>query len=119
MLAQMARQTVNRAIEFNEGVGARMMAGQTSLLHLGGEFEGVRVIAIRKQIGKSVDDVVGDVQRFADFARGAASAIGNDVGGHGRAVFAVTAINFLDDALTPVAAGQVDVDVGPALAAFA
>src|SRR5262249_21684865 len=37
---------------------------------------------------------------------------------HGRAVLAVTAINFLDHALTPVAARQIEIDVGPAFASF-
>ena len=61
----------------------------------------------------------GQVERLANFARRAASAIADDVRGHGRAVFAIAAINFLDDALAPVAARQIDIDVGPALAAFA
>src|SRR5439155_3598343 len=81
--------------------------------------ERVRVIAVGEQIGKSVDDVIRDVERFANFARGAASAVGDDVGGHGRAMFAVAAINFLDSAFAAIAAGQIDIDVGPAFAAFA
>ena len=59
------------------------------------------------------------VQRLADLAHGAAAAEGDDVRRHGRAVPAVAAINLLDDALAPVAARQIEIDVRPALAAFA
>src|SRR5207249_3423834 len=112
-------QTVDGAIKRKEDVSARMAARQAGLFHVGGEFESVGEIAFGKKIREAVDDVVGDVERLADFARGTATAIGNDVGGHGRAVFAVTTINFLDDALASLATGKIDVDVGPAFAAFA
>ncbi len=59
------------------------------------------------------------IERLADLARGAPAAISDDVRGHGRAVFAVTPVNFLDDALAPVAARQIEIDVRPAFAAFA
>ena len=56
---------------------------------------------------------------FADLARGAAAAISDHIRGHGRAVFAVTAINFLDHAFAPIAARKIEIDIGPAFAAFA
>ncbi len=59
-----------------------------------------------------------EAQRLADFARGGASAIGDDVGGHGRAEFAVALVDVLDDALALIAAGQVEIDVGPLAALF-
>ncbi len=54
---------------------------------------------------------------LADLARGEASAIGDDVRGHGGAKFSVALIDVLNDALALIAAGQVEIDVRP-LAAF-
>ncbi len=44
-------------------------------------------------------------------------AISNNIRSHGRAAFAVTAVNVLDNFFALVAAGQVEIDIGP-LAAF-
>ena len=55
----------------------------------------------------------GQAERLADLARRAAAAIGDDVGGHGRAEPAVALVDVLDDLLAPVAARQVEVDVRP------
>ena len=52
-------------------------------------------------------------QRLAHFARGAAAAIGDDVGGHRRAQPAVLLVDVLDDALAAIAARQIEIDVGP------
>ncbi len=82
-----------------------MIPRQTGLLHLSREFERVRKIALGEQIGKSVDDIAGDVQRFADFPRGAAPTIGDHVGGHGRSMLAVATVDFLDDTFAAIAAG--------------
>ena len=74
---------------------------------------------LRKKMRKAIENIRRKIQRLADLARGAASAISDDVRGHGRAVFAVTPVNFLDDALAPIAARQIEIDVGPAFPAFA
>ena len=79
----------------------------------------MRKIAVREKMRETVQNIRGKIQRFADLARRAASAISDDVRGHGRAVFAVTPINFLDDAFAPIAARQIEIDVRPAFAAFA
>ena len=92
---------------------------KTGLLDLGGEIEGVRKIAAGEEVGEAIENVRRKIQRFADLARGAAAAISDDVRGHGGAVFAVTPVNFLDDALPPIAARQIEIDIGPAFAAFA
>ena len=83
------------------------------------EIERVRKIAVREKMREAVENVRRKIERFADLARGAAAAIGDDVRGHGRAVFAVTPVNFLDDAFAPIAARQIEIDVRPAFAAFA
>ena len=74
---------------------------------------------LREKMRETVENVRRKIERFADLARGASAAISDDVGGHGRAVFAVTPINFLDDAFAPIAARQIEIDVRPAFAAFA
>ena len=92
---------------------------QTGLLDLRLQIERVRKIAVRKKMREAIENVRRKIQRFADLARGAAAAISNDVRGHGRAVFAVTPVNFLDHAFAAIAARQIEIDVGPAFAAFA
>src|SRR5262249_33778482 len=69
-------------------------------------------------MGESVENVRRKMERLTDLPGRASSAIGNDICRHGRAVLAVTAINFLDHAFTPVAARQIEIDVGPAFASF-
>src|SRR3954468_1685650 len=69
------------------------------------------------EFGNAVEGVGVEVKGLADLACGGASAIGDDVGGHGGAEFSVTLVDVLNDALALVAAGQVEIDVGP-LAAF-
>src|ERR1041384_2454127 len=68
---------------------------------------------------KPIKNVRRKIQRLADLARGAAAAIRDHVRGHGRAMFAVTPINLLDYTLTPIAARQIEIDIGPAFPAFA
>ena len=70
----------------------------------------------RPESASSVVDF--EAERLADLARGGAAAVGDDVGGHGRAELAVALVDVLDDALALVAAGQVDIDVGPLAALF-
>ena len=119
MLAEMPRQSVDRLVKRDERRHARMRFRQTGLLDLRLQIERVRKIAVREEMREAIENVRRKIQRFADFARGAAAAISDHVRGHGRAVFAVTPVNFLDDALAPVAARQIEIDVGPAFPAFA
>jgi hypothetical protein len=67
--------------------------------------------------GRDARDFVesGDIEakNLARFARGEFSAIGDHVRGHRRAVLSVALVDVLDDALALVAAGKVDIDVGP------
>ena len=52
-------------------------------------------------------------ERLADLARGAAAAIRDDVRRHRRAEPPVFFVDVLNDALAPIAARQIEVDVGP------
>ena len=54
-----------------------------------------------------------EAERLAHLARRAAAAIGDDVGGHRRAEPAVLFVDVLDHLLAPVAARQIEIDVGP------
>src|SRR5438132_6619129 len=67
---------------------------------------------------EAIENAWRKIERFANLACGAAPAVCNHVRGHGRAVFAVTPINFLDDRFAAIAAGKIEIDIGPAFAAF-
>ena len=54
-----------------------------------------------------------EAERLPHLARRAAAAIGDDVGGHRRAEPAVLLVDVLDDPLAPIAARQIEIDVGP------
>ena len=96
-----------------------MLLRQTGLLDLRLQIERVRKIAVREKMRKAIENARRKIQRLADLARRAPAAIGDHVRGHGRAVFAVAPVNFLDHALAPIAARQIEIDVGPAFAALA
>src|SRR5438128_6505163 len=78
----------------------------------------MREIAVREEMRKAIENARRKIERFADLACGAAPAITDYIRGHGRAVFAVAPINFLDDGFAPVAAWKIEIDIGPAFAAF-
>ncbi len=119
VLAEVPRQTVDRLIKRDERRHPRMRRRQPGLLDLRREVHRVREIAVGEEAREAVENIWRKVEHLADLARRAAAAIRDDVRRHGRAVFAVTAINFLDHALAPVAAGQIKIDVRPALPALA
>src|SRR3989442_1432158 len=92
-----------------------MFAGQTGFLHLRLQIERVREISVGVEAGEAIQNVRGNIERFADLARGAAPAIRNDVGGHGRAPLSITTVYFLNDALAPLTAGKINIDVRPGI----
>src|SRR6266516_6375040 len=67
---------------------------------------------------EAIENARRKIQRFTDLACGAAPAIPDYIRGHGRAVFAVAAINLLDHSFAPITAGKIEIDIGPAFAAF-
>ena len=71
----------------------------------------------RNQRGDASEIGFGEAEHFSDVAHGGAAAIGDDIGGHGGAEFAVALVDMLDDALALIAAGKVEIDIRP-LAAF-
>src|SRR2546430_15878941 len=118
MLTEMSRQSVDRVIQANERRHTRMRFRQTGLLDLRLEIERVRKIAVREQVREAIQDARRKIQRFADLARRAPAAITDHVCGHGRAMFAVAPINFLDRSFAPVAARKIEIDVRPAFSAL-
>jgi hypothetical protein len=97
-------RVVDRPAEFGEPLRQRVA--------------GVLELEVVHQLGEPVDAIGVEAERLADFARGAASAVGDDVGRHCRAEAAVLVVDVLDDGLAPVAARQIEVDVGPFAALF-
>src|SRR5262249_2772374 len=95
-----------------------MMFRQTGSFDLRFQFHRVREIAAGKQMRKPVDDARGKIESFANLARRTAPAVGDYVRGHGRAMFPVTAINFLDHRFPAVATGKIKIDVRPAFPAL-
>src|ERR1700722_19843303 len=65
------------------------------------------------ETGKTFKHLRLERKSLADFASRRPSAISNHIGSHGRAQFSVTFIDILNGALTLVAAGQVEIDIGP------
>src|SRR5262252_5730919 len=118
MLAQMARQTVNRAIQPDECRHSWMIFRQTCSFDLRFQFHRVREIAAGKKVREAVDNARRKIERFADLTRRTAPTIRDHVCRHGCAVFAVTPINFLDHCFPPIAAGKIKIDIRPAFAAL-
>src|SRR5687767_4241565 len=119
MLPEMPRQSVDGAIQRDEGRHAGMIGGKAGFLDLRAQVHGVREIAIGEERGKAIQNVPLKIEGLANFTRGAAATIGNDVRGHGCAVLAVTLVNFLDHPLAPITAGQINIDIRPAFTSFA
>src|SRR5207244_11330401 len=78
----------------------------------------MREIAVREEMRKAIENARRKIQRLADLARGAAPAITDHVRGHGCTVFAVASVNFLDHRFATVAAGKIEIDIGPAFPVF-
>src|SRR5262245_41417438 len=95
-----------------------MRAGQTGFFNLRGQIYRVRKVAISEKIRESIEHIGRKVQHLADLPRSASAAIGMNGAGHCGPVRNVTAIHLLNHLLAPVAAGQIDVDVRPPLAAL-
>ena len=118
MLTEMAWQILNRQPQLGKRTHARHVERQACGFHVArqrfigiGELEGVH------HLRKPVDALFVERQRLPHFARRALAAIRDDVGGHRRPTLAVLLVDVLNDPLAPIAARQIEIDVGP-LAAF-
>src|ERR1043165_4781914 len=95
-----------------------MLGWQPSLFDLRGQIHGVWEISIGEEAGKTIQNIRLKIQRFPDLARRAPSTITDDIGSHGCTVLAVALINLLNDLLSSIAAGQIDINIRPAFAPF-
>src|SRR5947209_10849836 len=114
----MARQSIDGVVQPNERWHARVLLGQTGLLDLRFQLESVWEIAIREEMRETVEDARRKIERFPNLASSTAATITDDVGRHGGAMFAVAAIDLLNHRFPAVATGQIQIDIGPAFAAF-
>ena len=78
----------------------------------------MRKIAAGKQVREPIDDAWRKIQRLANLAGGAASAIRDHVRGHGCAMFAVAPVNLLDYSFPAIATGKIEINIRPAFAAL-
>ena len=114
VLPEMARQILHALAKLDVLGDAAMLNVEAGVVKVAAQ----RIVFVlplpgADELGQAVEGLGVKAQRLAGFARGRASAIGDDVGGHRRAEFAVALIDVLDCSLALVAAGQVEIDVRP------
>ena len=119
VLAEMARQILNHDAQLEKFADLQVLEVEAGVSELAREgVVGILVFPGADEAGEAIQSFGIERKRFADFARGGAAAIGDDVGGHGRAELAVALVDVLNGALALIAAGEVEVDVGPLAALF-
>ena len=106
-------EAMNRRAQFRKHPGPRVRSRQTSPFRRARPIHRLVKITVPAQTGKPAQHIRRDVQRLAHLARRAAPRESDDVRRHGRAARAVAAVDFLNHALAPVAAGQVQINVRP------
>ena len=119
VLAEMARHVLQRDDDVEKFADLEVVeieAGFEELLLL--RVFGIVIAPHRREARDFVERGDVEAEDLAGFARGESSAIGDHVRGHRRAVLAVALVDVLDDALALVAAGKIDIDVGPFAALF-
>ena len=114
MLPEVARQILHLHPELGEMLHATIARIEARRGHVAADRVGrIDELELVHHFGEPIDDRLVDPERLANFARRAASAIGDDVGRHRRAMPAVLFVDVLDHALAAIAARQIDVDVRP------
>src|SRR5262249_61335047 len=68
---------------------------------------------VAEELGEPIAHVRREPERLTDLARRAPASIRDDVGGHPRAEPSVAAVDVLDHRFAPLAARQIEGDVGP------
>ncbi len=110
----MARQVLHAPAKLHVLGDAAMLDVKAGVVKVAGQgFVLVLPLPGADQFGEAVEGFRVEAQSLACLARRRASAIGDDVGGHGRAEFAVALIDVLNRALALLSAGQVKIDVRP------
>ena len=114
----MARQVLDLQVEPHEVLHAQVLGIEAALRELVRQAPSIcSRISPKFQVLTHFESLStcssGVAERFADFARGGAVAVGDDVRGHRRAVRAVLRVDVLDDFLALVARREIEVDVRP------
>src|SRR5690554_2114122 len=115
MLSKMTGQKAHLLVKSGKGARSRMVRCQAGFLQLSNEVERVWEIAIGKECGKPIHDIVWNVESFPNFPRGTASTIADHIGGHCRTMPAIAFINLLDYPFTAFPAGKININVRPCI----
>ena len=119
MLAEMPRQILHLAPQAREQTHAIRVQIEADRRQLARQrIARIDELEVVHHFRQPIDLRGIEPERLADLARRAAPAVGDDVGRHRRAEPAVLFVDVLDDLLAPVAARQIEVDVGPLAALF-
>ena len=114
VLPQMTRQVLHRDAKLEELAHARMPQVKAGIVKLPLQrVAGIFVFPRAHQPSQTIESFTIKAKRLANLARRRAPAIGDDIGRHRRAKFSVALINVLNSALALIAAGKIEIDVGP------
>src|SRR5262245_19889519 len=114
MLPMVPWQILDVQTQFEKLSNARITHVKTCNAEL--FFESVEFIFVFKmadESGETIERFCIEAHHLADFARSGFASIRNDVCGHGCAKSAVSLIDVLNGAFPLIAAGKIEVDVGP------
>ena len=114
MLTEVPRQVLHLLPEPDELPHPLIVSRETDI----GELARQRVVRIHvlelvHHLREAIDVHLVELERLSHFAGGTSAAIGDDVGGHRCPVRAVLLVDVLDHPLAPIAARQIQIDVGP------
>ena len=114
MLPQMPRQVLHLAPEAREQADAISIQIQSNGCEMARQRVGrIGELEVVHHLSEPIDLRRLEPERLPHFARGAPSAIGDDVGGHRDAEPSVLFVHVLNHALAAVSARQIEIDVGP------
>src|SRR2546428_1767517 len=119
MLAQVPGQILNRCPEPGEPADARMLRIETCLRESVPQRRIILAVTPgTHQAGEPVDLFGGKGERLSHFAGSASVPISDYISSHGGALFTIAIVDILNCTLAAIAAGEVQVNVGPFAALF-
>ncbi len=119
VLAEMPRQILHLIPEPREVLDAAIAGIESRRREVARDAVGrIDELELVHHLCQPIDEPRVEAERLADLARRAPAAIGDDVGGHPRALRAVLLIDVLNHTLATIAARQVEIDIRPFAAFF-
>ena len=119
MLAEMPRQILHARPELGEPSERRMIEIAAGIDHpLPQRVGGIDELELVHHLRQPIHLRGVDAEHLPHFACRALAAIGDDVGRHRRAEPPVFLVDVLNHPLAPIAARQIEIDVGPLAALF-